>query len=226
MARTRKDNADVEYIQTIGPLALDDSESWSRLAAMCEDVFLSAIYDDLGYSDPAEVRPIQWIFCISQVANKIFKKSPKLLKTDSCINNEYDIEKLFRVYNIYYNLSCKFNVEISVNKFCYFIGVEWNTINNISVKPDGLRLKQRIVKDSEEFWTMQLADKRINPIGTLAKLNRYHGWKETASGETSVNITLSESPAALADRYRAKIADQKQGLLSDSLADSDAETPL
>ena len=224
MARPRK-NADVDYIQTIGPLALDDSESWSRLAAMCEDVFLSAIYDDLGYSDPAEVRPIQWIFCISQVANKIFKKSPKLLKTDSCINNEYDIDKLFKVYNIYYDLSCKYNVEISVNKFCYFIGVEWNTINNISAKPNGLRLKQRIIKDSEEFWTMQLSDKRINPIGTLAKLNRYHGWKEGENKETSVNITLSESPAAIANRYRAKIADSETPLLSDNSSASDPELP-
>ena len=225
MARPRK-NADVDYIQTIGPLALDDSEGWSRLAAMCEDVFLSAIYDDLGYSDPSEVRPIQWIFCISQVGEKIFKQNKRLLKVDDLKNNSYDIDKLIKAYNIYYYISCKYNVEISINKYCYFTGIEFDTIENVSAKPGGFDLRRKISKDSEEFWTMQLSDKKINPIGTLAKLNRWHNWKETASGETSVNITLSESPAALADRYRAKIADTKAGLLSDDLTDSDAETPL
>ena len=131
-----------------------------------------------------------------------------------------------RVYDIYYKLSVKYGIEITIEKFCNFTGIDYNTINSMGAKPGGFKLRQKILSDSEQMLASQLTDRRINPIGTLAKLNRWHNWKETASGETSVNITLSESPAALADRYRAKIADKKAGLLSDSLTDSDAKQGL
>ena len=226
MAKVRRAQVDIDYVQTIGVLSADDSAGFARLAAMCEDVLLSAVYDDLGYESVEDVRPVQWLYCFVMIQEKIFRQNPKMLKVDGCINNAYDMEKIIKVYDIYYKLSVKYGIEITIEKFCNFTGIDYNTINSMSAKPGGFKLRQKILSDSEQMLASQLTDRRINPIGTLAKLNRWHNWKETASGETSVNITLSESPAALADRYRAKIADNKTALLSDSLTDSDAKQGL
>ena len=225
MARTKR-NDDIEFIQTVSPIDVDDDNGWAQLEKLCEDVFLSAVFDDLGCESVDEVRPIQWFYCIEKVRKKVFQKNPKILKIDRCINNQYDTDKILKAYYIYYNISCKYNIEITIDKFCKFIGIDYNTISYLSAKPDGFRLRQKILADSEQFLASQLTDRRINPIGTLAKLNRWHSWKDTGNSETTVNVTLSESPAALADRYRAKIADNKTALLSDSLSDSDAKQGL
>ena len=76
-------------------------------------------------------------------------------------------------------------------------------------KLGGFGLAEIIRRDSEQSMSEMLGDKGVNALGTIAKLNHYFGWREDGSKAQTVNITVSESPKVIADRYKAALTDSQ-----------------
>ena len=143
----------------------------------------------------------------------VFKKNPLILHVNDRLNNQYDYKKVLAIYNIFKSLCTKYNQEINQNRFLYFSGIDkqslYNWDNNGKAKPYGFDLLAIIRNDTEQSMSEMLGDKGVNALGTIAKLNHYFGWREDGNRTQNINISVSESPKAIADRYKAALTDSQ-----------------
>lgn len=201
-----------DYIQVLELTSADNEEQLNIIKNVCEDIIQNCLYE-LGYKDFSYIRPLQWNYILMEICDKVFKKNPLILRVNNRINNQYDKNKVLAIYNIFKSLCTKYNQEINQNRFLYFSGIDkqslYNWDNGGKTKPYGFDLLAIIRNDTEQSMSEMLGDKSVNALGTIAKLNHYFGWREDGSRPQNVNITVSEAPKAIADRYRAVLTDSK-----------------
>ena len=129
--------------------------------------------------DEKNIHPTLWNDILDEINIRIIKPNNRLLKTISNINNQYDKDKVYILYNyIYKKISNKYIQEISLQGFVTMSGIDKQTMYNWTEKPsaNGIDLHEKIMQDNEQSLTsLMIGDKGI-PTKYLAKLNRYHGW--------------------------------------------------
>ena len=129
--------------------------------------------------DEKNIHPTLWNDILDEINIRIIKPNNRLLKTINNINNQYDKDKVYILYNyIYKKISNKYIQEISLQGFVTMSGIEKQTMYNWTDKPSatGFDLHEKIMQDNEQSLTsLMIGDKGI-PTKYLAKLNRYHGW--------------------------------------------------
>ena len=199
----------------IRALVFTDSENKEQLndiRLVCEDIIQNCLYE-LGYKDFNYIRPLQWNYILMEIQRIIFKNNPLILHVNDRINNQYDYKKVLAIYYLFKSLSSKYNQEINRNRFLYFTGIDsqclYNWDNSSKAKLDGFALGEIIRRDSEQSMAEMLGDKGVNALGTIAKLNHYFGWREDGNRTQNINISVSESPKAIADRYKAALTDSQ-----------------
>jgi hypothetical protein len=201
-----------DYIQVLELTSAYNEEQLNTIKNVCEDIIQNTLMD-LGYTDFSYIKPLQWNYVLMEIYDKVFKKNPLILRVNDRINNQYDKDKVLAIYNIFKSLCTKYNQEINQNRFLYFTGIDkqslYNWDNNGKAKPYGFDLLAIIRNDTEQSMSEMLGDKSVNALGTIAKLNHYFGWREDSNRPQNVNITVSEAPKAIADRYRAVLTDSK-----------------
>ena len=187
----------------------ENKEQLNNIRLVCEDIITNCLYE-LGYKDFSYIRPLQWNYILMEIQRIIFKDNPLILHVNNRINNQYDYKKVLAIYYLFKSLSSKYNQEINRNRFLYFTGIDSETLYNWEkAKPGGFGLAEIIRRDSEQSMSEMLGDKGVNALGTIAKLNHYFGWREDGNKSQTVNITVSESPKAIADRYKAALTDSQ-----------------
>ena len=187
----------------------ENKEQLNNIRLVCEDIIQNCLYE-LGYKDFSYIRPLQWNYILMEIQRIIFKDNPLILHVNNRINNQYDYKKVLAIYYLFKSLSSKYNQEINRNRFLYFTGIDSETLYNWEkAKPGGFGLAEIIRRDSEQSMSEMLGDKGVNALGTIAKLNHYFGWREDGNKSQTVNITVSESPKAIADRYKAALTDSQ-----------------
>ena len=145
-----------------------------------------------------------------EIQRIIFKNNPLILHVNDRINNQYDYKKVLAIYYLFKSLSSKYNQEINRNRFLYFTGIDSETLYNWEkAKSGGFGLAEIIRRDSEQSMSEMLGDKGVNALGTIAKLNHYFGWREDGNRTQNINISVSESPKVIADRYKAALTDSQ-----------------
>ena len=196
----------------IRALVFTDSENKEQLndiRLVCEDIIQNCLYE-LGYKDFSYIRPLQWNYILMEIQRIIFKNNPLILHVNDRINNQYDYKKVLAIYCLFKSLSSKYNQEINRNRFLYFTGIDSETLYNWEkAKPGGFGLAEIIRRDSEQSMSEMLGDKGVNALGTIAKLNHYFGWREDGNRAQNINISVSESPKVIADRYKAALTDSQ-----------------
>ena len=199
----------------IRALVFTDSENKEQLndiRLVCEDIIQNCLYE-LGYKNFNYIRPLQWNYILMEIQRIIFKNNPLILHVNDRINNQYDYKKVLAIYCLFKSLSSKYNQEINRNRFLYFTGIDsqclYNWDNSSKAKLDGFALGEIIRRDSEQSMSEMLGDKGVNALGTIAKLNHYFGWREDGNRTQNINISVSESPKAIADRYKAALTDSQ-----------------
>ena len=196
----------------IRALVFTDSENKGQLndiRLVCEDIIQNCLYE-LGYKDFNYIRPLQWNYILMEIQRIIFKNNPLILHVNNRINNQYDYKKVLAIYYLFKSLSSKYNQEINRNRFLYFTGIDSETLYNWEkAKSSGFGLAEIIRRDSEQSMSEMLGDKGVNALGTIAKLNHYFGWREDGNRTQNINISVSESPKAIADRYKAALTDSQ-----------------
>ena len=187
----------------------ENKEQLNNIRLVCEDIITNCLYE-LGYKDFSYIRPLQWNYILMEIQRIIFKDNPLILHVNNRINNQYDYKKVLAIYYLFKSLSSKYNQEINRNRFLYFTGIDSETLYNWEkAKPGGFGLAEIIRRDSEQSMSEMLGDKGVNALGTIAKLNHYFGWREDGNRTQNINISVSESPKAIADRYKAALTDSQ-----------------
>ena len=201
-----------DIIQVLELTSADNEEQLNIIKNVCEDIIQNTLID-LGYTDFSYIKPLQWNYVLMEIYDKVFKKNPLILHVNDRLNNQYDYRKVLAIYNIFKSLCTKYNQEINQNRFLYFSGIDkqslYNWDNSGKVKSQGFDLLAIIRNDTEQSMSEMLGDKGVNALGTIAKLNHYFGWREDGNKSQTVNITVSESPKTIADRYKAALTDSK-----------------
>lgn len=201
-----------DIIQVLELTSADNEEQLNTIKNICEDIIQNTLID-LGYTDFSYIKPLQWNYVLMEIHDKVFKKNPLILHVNDRINNQYDYKKVLAIYNIFKSLCTKYNQEINQNRFLYFSGIDkqslYNWDNNKKAKLNGFDLLAIIRNDTEQSMSEMLGDKSVNALGTIAKLNHYFGWREDGNRTQNINISVSESPKVIADRYKAALTDSQ-----------------
>lgn len=124
------------------------------------------------YSIPHTV----WMDVLTEIYLDLFKPCKKLLKKDSLIHNEYDLNKVEYVYNYIYKRICNNHSKIvSISGFCEMTGIDPYTVrlwesNRLSTQRS--LLGQKIDRDEENSLLGAMMDNKGSPVPYLARLNK------------------------------------------------------
>lgn len=167
-------------LEDLRPVDMDNLQS-----VVDDEVALYAA--DLGI-DEKDIDARQWNDVLDTIQRHLFGKKKKLLKVDGGQYGQYDGNKVMEAYRIYKRICNRHSKTISLTGFEYFTGIEHQTLYNwdtdCSYKRDDLTglngapldFRKVIMRDNEESLQALLESGRGNPVGTLARLNRYHNW--------------------------------------------------
>lgn len=166
-------------VEDLRPVDMDNLQS-----VVDDEIALYAA--DLGI-DEKDIDARQWNDVLDTIQRHLFGKKKKLLKVDGGQYGQYDGGKVIEAYRVYKRICNRHSKTISITGFEYFTGIEHQTLynwdsdcnyrtnyNGLSGSP--LDIRKIIMRDNEESLQALLESGRGNPVGTLARLNRYHNW--------------------------------------------------
>lgn len=156
-------------------------------------------YCDINNIDESDIYPSIWNDIITELYIKLFRPCNRLLKTDSNMYNQYDIDKVLYIYNnIYKRLCNKHCQEISQKGFIDMSGIDKQTLYNWKASSSSsFDLQEKIMEDNEESLFSLMKDRRNNPMKILPKLNKVHGWSMPGArdrADTKQALTAADLP--------------------------------
>ena len=159
-----------EYIQT-----------FERVEDLREAVFdLIKNYCIDSSIDEKDIHPTVWNDILDEIKHRIIRPNIRLLKTVNNINNAYDRDKVYVLYEYIYKKICnKYTKIISIQGFTDMTGIDNQTIYDWTAKglsANGIDFHEKIMKDNEQSVTALMTGDKGIPTKYLAMLNRYHGW--------------------------------------------------
>ena len=176
-----------EYIQTIANV--------EDMPAVARDIVSQYCTDN--EIDEKDIFPSIWDDIIDELYVRLFKPCNRLLKTESGLYNQYDKDKVYYVYKYIYKRLCNNHCqEVCQKGFLDMTGIDKQTLYNWKESSTtSFDLQEKIMEDNEHSLFSLMKDRRMNPMKTLPKLNRYHGWNMPgAKGEKN------EQPVLTADQ--------------------------
>ena len=156
-------------------------------------------YCDVNNVDESDIYPSIWNDIITELYIKLSRPCNRLLKTDSNMYNQYDIDKVLYIYNnIYKRLCNKHCQEISQKGFIDMSGIDKQTLYNWKApSSSSFDLQKKIMEDNEESLFSLMKDRRNNPMKILPKLNKVHGWSMPGArdrADTKQALTAADLP--------------------------------
>ena len=124
--------------------------------------------------------PQIWNDIIDEIHETLIKLNKAILRDIPSVNNEYNMEKVYHVYNCYKRLCNSHCQVVNLKGFIDLTGIDKQTIYNWAGKSShaGVDFHQKIMSDNAQSLEAMLHDKRINPMKVLPSLNRHHGWAQ------------------------------------------------
>lgn len=180
-------------------------------------------YCDVNSVDESDIYPSIWNDIITELYIKLFKPCNRLLKTDSNMYNQYDIDKVLYIYNnIYKRLCNKHCQEISQKGFIDMSGIDKQTLYNWKgSSSSSFDLQEKIMEDNEESLFSLMKDRRNNPMKILPKLNKVHGWSMPGArdrADTMQALTAADLPQlGTQPQYAVAIDTQTQDMVIDDV---------
>lgn len=179
------------YVQAIN--------SVEDMPAVAADIVRS--YCERNNLEEADIYPTIWNDIITELNIKLFKPCNRLLKTESNMYNQYDINKVEYIYiNIYKRLCDSHCQEVSQKGFLDMTGIGKKTLydwDSGRLSSQSSALRQKIAEDNEESLFALMKDRRNNPMKYLPKLNKVHNWNMpgvSTRKESERLLTAAELP--------------------------------
>ena len=162
--------------------------------------------------DERDIYPSIWSDIITELYIKLFRPCNRLLKTDSNLYNQYDIDKVVYIYNNIYKRLCNNHCqEISQKGFIDMSGIDKQTLYNWKDSSStSFDLQEKIMEDNEESLFNLMKDRRNNPMKILPKLNKVHHWNMPGVRQESRKEALTAD--ALPQLNCAKSIDNSESL--------------
>ena len=156
-------------------------------------------YCEVNSVDESDIYPSIWNDIITELYIKLFRPCNRLLKTDSNMYNQYDLDKVLYIYNnIYKRLCNKHCQEISQKGFIDMSGIDKQTLYNWkSPSSSSFDLQEKIMEDNEESLFSLMKDRRNSPVKILAKLSKVDGWSMPGArdrADTKQALTAADLP--------------------------------
>lgn len=198
-------------------------------------IALREFCDMRGITDLVSECQNRWNAALLYVHRKLFKGTD-ILKQDpvyiedngsyvyrTSIINNYDLEKLNKLVDVYINICNEFDKEISVMGFYKLSGVDWDYINSFGnndnsfgvngdnlTKNIGAQIWKKLYNENEESLSSKLVSGKGNPVGLLGVLNRKHGWNMGQPRTVTISGPTVSAAEIAARHARALIDDQEE----------------
>lgn len=85
------------------------------------DKYIHLWMDDRNITDMCKVSQNRWYNCCQYVCDNVFKINPVYLKDDNHISNQYDIDKVNKVLDIYIRLCNDYEKVINIVGFTFLL---------------------------------------------------------------------------------------------------------
>lgn len=148
-----------------------------------ESIQVYCLQHDMENIDMIKAPQRIWGACSSFIGKNVFKASGVLKQTKLkqapgqpflTTNNALDIDRVVSAINLYIDLCNEYNKAVLVDYIALFCGVSDSWLYENSEKLTALGMD--LPKKREQSLTASLVDGKINPTGTIATLNHFHGW--------------------------------------------------
>ena len=178
-----------------------------------------------------------WTGCLRYIFRHVFRKelyinNPDIVIPDSRYNSILDynnIDLLKGILDYYIYLCDIYNKVVNIYGFSYLIGLEyismydWINGNKRTNNPEYANMVKTLYDERERSLSDRLNHVK-NPVGTLAQLNRWHGWNLPGTSREIKHVATTEAPETIAARYRSRLSSgQNGGLLSDNSGANDSD---
>lgn len=145
------------------------------------------------------ITPLQFGFVLGEINNRIIKPNESYLIYNQ--EHEYNSKNLYAMYKYILSPLCSLYNQLTNDiYFCLLFDIELINLEYIYIiYPDLRRTNFReILRASESIGLKSLlTERRSNPVGVLAILNKQYGWSENDSvceGETTQEISVNTLP--------------------------------
>ena len=197
---TIEDYNDIEYIKNRIDSAID---------CFCDDYNIQDLKNET-----------QNVFngCLRYIYDNVFKPN-KRNKLNDKVNSLLDynnIELLIDVLNYYIYLCDIYSKAISVSSFCTMVGIDktviydWYKGSVRNLNPLYSHVFKILDDERERSLSDLLISGKRQPIGLLAVLNHEKNWNLPGASKEIKHVVTSESPQQIAERYRARLADNAE----------------
>lgn len=179
------------------------------------DFYFNLFCEKYGIDDMTTETQNRFNGCMMYIGKYLFRNTDKL-KRNPNINNEYDINKLDNIFNIYLELCTIYSKEVSINGFSKLTCVDYQTFLEWGKNPSckGFGIYKKLIQENENSNSDLLTSGK-NPVGIIARLNHIHGWsaqqirQETEAKQAA--LSLDQLPVlSVGDVQNAALVDNAQ----------------
>lgn len=168
------------------------------------DMYINLWMEQRSITDMCKVSQNRWYNCCKYVYENVFKYAPERLKDDTHTSNQYDIDKVNRVLDIYIDLCNDYEKVVNIVGFTFFTGIHRDTLNGWV---NGERLGSSasdICKKLDEMREESLVGLQVsgkgNPMNYMPSLNKYCGFN--MPGVRSQAADQTQSIEQIRERYQ------------------------
>ena len=168
------------------------------------DLYIKLWMEERSITDMCKVSQNRWYNCCKYVYENVFKCVPERLKDDTHTSNQYDIDKVNRVLDIYIDLCNDYEKVVNIVGFTFFTGIHRDTLNGWV---NGERLGSSasdICKKLDEMREESLVGLQVsgkgNPMNYMPSLNKYCGFN--MPGVRSQAADQTQSIEQIRERYQ------------------------
>lgn len=181
--------------------------------------------DSRGIEDMNRESQNRWNAALMHTAKAVFKDrtrlkakpydSNNLLNNGVSNNGAYDLDKINSLCDIYINICCEFDKEVSILGFSNMLGIDDSVIYNwangnrnttTTASTTGEYIRKKLLKMREESLSNMAISGKKNPVGPLAALNHHYNWNNTKT-------VIHEERIAIAPMSREQITAEFGDLL-------------
>lgn len=144
------------------------------------DMYIHLWMKDRDITDLCSITQNRWYNCCKYVYENVFKNFPERLKVPGLINNQYDLEKVNYILDLYIDLCNDYEKVVNIIGFTFFTGIHRDTINDwshdagFSSSRSDLCKKIDVMRE-ESLVGLQISGKG-NPMNYMPSLNKYCGF--------------------------------------------------
>jgi hypothetical protein len=149
--------------------------------------------------DIKSITPLQFGFVLGEINNRIIKPNESYLIFNQ--EHEYNSKNLYAMYKYILSPLCSlYNQLTNEIYFCLLFDIELINLDYIYIIYADLRRTtfREILRASESIGLKSLlTERRSNPVGVLAILNKQYGWSENDNvrqGQTTQEISVQSLP--------------------------------